>query len=131
MRHASLERTLLVSLLVLACGALAGQGDTAADFALTDVRGATVRLSDLRGSVVYVDFWASWCAPCLKSFPWMNQIEQRYAARGLKIVAVNLDQKRADADGFLAKFPRNSPSSSTRPAPPPGPTKSRACPVRC
>jgi thiol-disulfide isomerase/thioredoxin len=100
-----MRAALLALLLAWTCAVRAGPGDAAADFALADAQGGTVRLSELRGSVVYVDFWASWCAPCLKSFPWMNEIQQRYGDQGLRIVAVNLDQKRADADGFLARVP--------------------------
>ena len=57
------------------------------------------------GKVVLVDFWASWCGPCLRSFPWMNDLQQRYGGEGLVVVAVNLDQERALADAFLKKLP--------------------------
>jgi thiol-disulfide isomerase/thioredoxin len=62
-------------------------------------------LKSYSGKVVLVDFWASWCGPCLLSFPWMNDLQQRYAGQGLVIVAVNLDQERALADAFLQKLP--------------------------
>lgn len=58
----------------------------------------------LRGHVVVLDFWASWCAPCRKSFPWLGSIHSKYAQRGLRVVAVNLDKKRALADAFLLGF---------------------------
>jgi thiol-disulfide isomerase/thioredoxin len=57
------------------------------------------------GRVTYVDFWASWCAPCRLSFPWMNQMHERWAAGGLRIVAINLDRREADAQRFLAQNP--------------------------
>jgi cytochrome c biogenesis protein CcmG/thiol:disulfide interchange protein DsbE len=66
---------------------------------------APVGLSKLKGKLVYVDFWASWCGPCKQSFPWMNEMQAKYGARGLQILAVNVDAKRADADGFLAANP--------------------------
>src|SRR5215467_13920072 len=57
----------------------------------------------LQGKVVVVDFWASWCAPCKRSFPWWNEMQTKYGARGLQVVAVNVDKERADADAFLAR----------------------------
>jgi thiol-disulfide isomerase/thioredoxin len=62
-------------------------------------------LKSFSGKVVLVDFWASWCGPCLRSFPWMNELQQRHAGEGLVVVAVNLDQERALADAFLQKLP--------------------------
>lgn len=62
-------------------------------------------LDNLHGKVVLVDFWASWCGPCLQSFPWMNDLHARHSDEGLVIVAVNLDQDRALADAFLRKLP--------------------------
>ena len=64
-----------------------------------------VDLAAMSGQVVYVDFWASWCGPCRLSFPWMNEVQARHQAQGLRVVAVNLDAKRADADRFLAANP--------------------------
>jgi cytochrome c biogenesis protein CcmG/thiol:disulfide interchange protein DsbE len=62
---------------------------------------ASLDLARLRGRVVYLDFWASWCGPCRQSFPWMETMKSTYEAQGLEIVAVNLDRDRADADKFL------------------------------
>ena len=60
---------------------------------------------DLKGKVVYLDFWASWCPPCRKSFPWMNEMERRYSRQGLAVVAVNLDKDHELADKFLNEVP--------------------------
>jgi cytochrome c biogenesis protein CcmG/thiol:disulfide interchange protein DsbE len=57
------------------------------------------------GKVVLVDFWASWCSPCLRSFPWMNELQQDHGEEGLVVLAVNLDQDRQLADAFLGKTP--------------------------
>ena len=67
--------------------------------------GGTVSLDSLRGKVVYVDFWASWCGPCRQSFPWMKSLYERYADKGLVIVAINLDKDRDAAESFLEKYP--------------------------
>ncbi len=64
-----------------------------------------VDLAALKGRVVYLDFWASWCVPCRLSFPWMNEMQARYGARGLQVLAVNLDAQRRAADSFLAQVP--------------------------
>lgn len=57
------------------------------------------------GKVVIVDFWASWCVPCRRSFPWLNRMHTRYADDGLVIIGVNVDAERAAADKFLAAYP--------------------------
>lgn len=62
-------------------------------------------LASLRGKVVYLDFWASWCKPCRESFPWMNSVHSGYAKQGVVVVAVNVDQERALADAFLQAYP--------------------------
>lgn len=66
-----------------------------------------VNLEQLRGKVVYLDFWASWCKPCVKSFPWMAEMKTAYQDKGLEIVAVNLDKDRKMADAFLEKVDIN------------------------
>jgi thiol-disulfide isomerase/thioredoxin len=67
--------------------------------------GQQVRLADLKGQVVYVDFWASWCAPCRESFPWMNAMQAKYGEQGFKVVAINLDTERKLAQRFLSEVP--------------------------
>ena len=62
-------------------------------------------LSAYEGKVVIVDFWASWCVPCRRSFPWLNSMHDRYGKDGLVIIGVNLDQERSAADEFLHEFP--------------------------
>jgi thiol-disulfide isomerase/thioredoxin len=79
-------------------------GDIAPSFALPTIDGRA-DLTQLRGRWVYVDFWASWCAPCKQSFPFMNAMRSKFRDRGLEIVAINVDAKRADADRFLRQVP--------------------------
>ncbi|MFA9216343.1 MAG: TlpA family protein disulfide reductase [Sphingomonadaceae bacterium] len=79
-------------------------GRAAPLFELPGVDGP-VRLERYRGKLVYLDFWASWCAPCKRSFPWMNAMQQQYGAAGLQVVAVNLDARQDDARRFLEATP--------------------------
>jgi cytochrome c biogenesis protein CcmG, thiol:disulfide interchange protein DsbE len=65
---------------------------------------SSLDLTSLRGRVVYLDFWASWCGPCKQSFPWMESLKSTYGDQGLEIITVNLDTQRADADKFLNQF---------------------------
>ena len=72
---------------------------------IADTQGELVSLQQFSGKVVYVDFWASWCGPCQKSFPWMNAMQVKYQQQGLEVVAINLDVDTALAREFLAKVP--------------------------
>jgi thiol-disulfide isomerase/thioredoxin len=69
------------------------------------IAGDNLNLDQYAGKVVVVDFWASWCVPCRRSFPWMNEMHEKYAEAGLVIIAVNVDRERENADAFLAKYP--------------------------
>ena len=64
-----------------------------------------VDTASVKGKLVYVDFWASWCVPCKQSFPWMNEMQAKYGERGLHVLAINVDAKQADAEKFLAQVP--------------------------
>lgn len=66
-------------------------------------------LKQHQGKVIYVDFWASWCVPCRKSFPWINQIQQKYGEDNFVIIAVNVDRDKTLADAFLKETPANFP----------------------
>ena len=65
----------------------------------------SISLTKLKGKVVFLDFWASWCDPCRKSFPWMNDMLSRYDRKDFTIIAINLDSSRKDAAKFLDKVP--------------------------
>ncbi len=98
----------LVSLLPLSLQA-AAIGNTAPNCQLTAIESEqTHDFKSFYGKVVYVDFWASWCQPCAKSFPFMQQLQQDLSKQGLEVVLVNLDEQAADAKNFLSKYPGNA-----------------------
>lgn len=65
-------------------------------------------LDRYRGKVVVVDFWASWCVPCRRSFPWLNDIQSKYRDR-VVVIGVNVDRNQADAAQFLRDVPAAFP----------------------
>ncbi len=93
--------------MVLCAGSVNAQdvGTRAPVFNLPAAGAPNINLASLKGRVVYVDFWASWCAPCKQSFPWMNEMQAKYGSKGLTIIGINVDKKREDADKFLAGTP--------------------------
>lgn len=80
-------------------------GQIAPEFALPGRSGQVVRLSDYRDKVVYLYFWTSWCGTCVQAFPWLNEMQSKYGAKGLQIIAIDLDVKAEDAINFLADTP--------------------------
>ncbi len=94
----------LLAVIFLLTFSLTAHAGKAPDFSLD---GATqkVQLSKFRNKVVYVDFWASWCKPCRKSFSFMNDMQTRYSKKGLEVIAINLDTDRKAAENFLRKHP--------------------------
>jgi cytochrome c biogenesis protein CcmG/thiol:disulfide interchange protein DsbE len=95
----------LVSLLPGQPAQALGPGEPAPEIALHDLSGAAVKLAGLRGKVVLVDFWASWCAPCRDELPWLEQLYKKLGKQGLEIVAVNQDEQVDKAAKFLRSHP--------------------------
>ena len=82
---------LLLGISSMPAGAL-DVGASAPALTLPDAKGTPLPPGE--GKVRLVDFWASWCGPCRHSFPWMNAMQEKYAAQGLQIVGVNVDEER-------------------------------------
>ncbi len=100
-----LSSVLLVILCFMGSGAARAQigaGDVFPPLATAELTGGT--LPDTQGQVVLVDFWASWCAPCKASFPAYARVNAEYAAKGLVIVAVSVDEKPAAYAAFVKKW---------------------------
>lgn len=106
--------TALAALLLAACnapksgaaGKTKAEGDRkpAPDFALKDVNGATVRLSDYRGKVVLLNFWATWCGPCKIEIPWFIEFEQKHKDRGFAVLGISMDDGWDVVRPFLTRM---------------------------
>lgn len=82
----------------------------APDFELKDVNGRTIRLSDYRGQVVLLNFWATWCGPCKIEIPWFVEFQRTYKDRGFTVIGVSVDEDGWDAvRPFLAARQVNYP----------------------
>ena len=71
-------------------------GKPAPDFSLKTLDGKTLRLSDLRGKAVVLNFWATWCPPCKMELPWLVDLQKQYGAQGLQIVGISEDEGGKD-----------------------------------
>lgn len=74
----------------------------APDFSLKNLAGETVKLSDYKGQVVMINFWASWCGPCRQEMPLLDDMSEEMSKAGFVLLGVNLDEDVNDARGFLA-----------------------------
>lgn len=101
--------TLESNSLKLGAGSGPKLGETAPDFTLQDLNGAPIRLSDLRGKTVVLNFWATWCLPCRREFPRLQRAYAQNAGEGLVVLAVDVQEGpagvRSFADAFAATFP--------------------------
>jgi peroxiredoxin len=100
----SLVLALMVGLFAAEAQAV-GAGAMAPEIGLKDLAGRGVSIAALKGKVVLIDFWASWCAPCREELPVLNALYKKYQARGFEIVAVNQDQSPDKVRSFLSSMP--------------------------
>ena len=96
----------LVLLVSLVTGCLFSQEDPskdAPDFTLTDLDGNTISLSELKGNVVFLNFWATWCTPCKKEVPFFNDAYETHKDSGLKIIGISIDRSEKIVKKYLEK----------------------------
>ncbi len=86
-----------------------GQGDTAPVATLAGPGGGTLDLSTYQGKVVLLNFWASWCAPCLEEMPRLDQLHTRLAPTDAAVVAVSIDRRIARAEGLVTHLGLSMP----------------------
>ena len=96
-----MKKSLFILLVFSSMFSLTSQADTLSDF--------EAQLAQYKGKVVYVDFWASWCVPCRKSFPWMNDMQKQYSNKDFTVLSVNLDAQQSLAKEFLTEVEANFP----------------------
>jgi peroxiredoxin len=85
-------------------------GEAVPNFTLRQEDGKVVALGDFRGKIVLVNFWATWCPPCIEEMPSLNRLAERYADKGLQIVGLSVDE---DADAYQEFLARNQISFLT------------------
>jgi peroxiredoxin len=96
--------------LVILCGAASAAGDSPAPaFSLPARGGSTVDLSQFKGQVVMINFWASWCVPCRQEMPLLETIYKKYKPLGFTLIGVNVEPDQKDAEKFLSQTPVSFP----------------------
>lgn len=108
MRHGQMKTLLCVlaaTLLIVSSARALTPGDAPPAIDMPDQTGEKVELAALKGKVVIVDFWASWCGPCKQEMPVLEALHRKYAAQGLVIVGVNIDSSPKKMNRFLKGTP--------------------------
>lgn len=95
---------ILFFLFCFGCQKEVGAGPKAPDFSLPDLSGKTVTLKQYRGSVVVLDFWATWCPPCRASIPELVKLQEKYKDKGLVILGITTDDKGKVNNAYLQSF---------------------------
>jgi peroxiredoxin len=104
-----LALALLLALTQAAAANSAADSAQAPNFTLKSADGTNLRLSEHRGQVVLINFWASWCGPCRQEFPHLDALQQQYEDLGFTVFGVNVEQDRASADKVLRDIPVTFP----------------------
>lgn len=93
----------------LLCSGQSFAAESAPDFTLKSRDGKNVRLSDLRGQVVMLNFWASWCGPCRQEMPILDELSKRYGRAGFTLLGVNVEQDSSLGEKYLQDTPVSFP----------------------
>ncbi|PKM44421.1 MAG: TlpA family protein disulfide reductase [Gammaproteobacteria bacterium HGW-Gammaproteobacteria-1] len=109
MRRLTLPVLALLCSFAAAPAAAVTSGSAAPDFVLKSAAGSNVRLSEMRGQVVMINFWASWCGPCRQEMPLLEKLQQRYARLGFVMLGVNVEEQSQAAQKFLKDVPVSFP----------------------
>jgi peroxiredoxin len=96
--------SVLAAALLLGCTKSESPDSKAADFTLQDMHGKNIKLSDFRGKVVLIDFWATWCPPCIASVPGLEKIHKSYKNKGLVVLAISMDGGEWDSVKSFMKY---------------------------
>ena len=83
----------------------ANTGDAAPEFSLKNANGTTVTLNSLRGQVVFLSFWATWCPSCKEELPDLNELQRKYAGKGFTVLSVCIESSDAVVANYLKKHP--------------------------
>jgi thiol-disulfide isomerase/thioredoxin len=108
----SLPRLLAACLVSLVCVSLAGAAAVkgpAPNFTLKSLGGKNLKLSEMTGNVVLINFWASWCGPCREEMPLLNALHKKYAPLGFTVLGVNVEEDMDGAMSFLEYVPVDFP----------------------
>ncbi|MDH3560616.1 MAG: TlpA family protein disulfide reductase [Gammaproteobacteria bacterium] len=81
----------------------------APDFTLKSDSGENLRLSEMRGEVVLINFWASWCGPCRQEMPILSELHDKYKAMGFTVLGINVEENSSDARKLLKEMPVSFP----------------------
>jgi len=85
------------------------QGKAAPDFTLKSLTGTNLKLSEMTGNVVLINFWASWCGPCREEMPLLNALHKKYEPLGFSVLGINVEENVDAARGFMKDFPVDFP----------------------
>ena len=107
-----IKPVLVVAAMLFAAGQIQAASTAAGpapDFTLKSNSGKNIKLSELRGQVVMINFWASWCGPCRQEMPLLDQLYQRYQPMGFTLLGVNVEEDSSAADKILKEIPVSFP----------------------